>query len=280
MTIPLTLDQLDRVVRDALAEDAGAGDITTLATVPAEAHAEAQIVAKAAGVIAGLPVAQRVFYHLDPGVEFRPIVAEGAPVRPGETVARLFGRAHPILTGERVALNFLQHLSGIATRAARFVALVQGTHARITDTRKTVPGLRALAKYAVRVGGGHNHRLGLYDAVLIKENHAAAAGGIAAAVARARGFAPHTMRIEVEVRDMREVEEALAAGADILLLDNLTAEQIRPIVEHIGARALTEASGGVTEENVAAIAATGVDVISIGALTHSVTALDLSLLLR
>src|SRR5437879_5357248 len=280
MTLPLSLDLLDRVVQEALAEDVGAGDITTVATVPVEAHAEAQIVAKAAGIIAGLPVAQRVFYHLDPAVEFRPVVGEGAAVRAGETIARLFGRAHPILTGERVALNFLQHLSGIATHTARFVALVQGTRARITDTRKTVPGLRVLAKYAVRVGGGHNHRLGLYDAVLIKENHAAAAGGIAAAVARARAFAPHTMRIEVEVRDMREVEEALAAGADILLLDNLTAVQIRPIVEHIGARALTEASGGITEENVAAIAATGVDVISIGALTHSVSALDLSLLLR
>jgi len=280
MTWPLSLDLLDRVVQEALAEDVGAGDITTVATVPVEAHAEAQIVAKAAGIIAGLPVAQRVFYHLDPAVEFRPVVGEGAAVRAGETVARLFGRAHPILTGERVALNFLQHLSGIATHTARFVALVQGTRARITDTRKTVPGLRVLAKYAVRVGGGHNHRLGLYDAVLIKENHAAAAGGIAAAVARARGFAPHTMRIEVEVRDMREVEEALAAGADILLLDNLTAEQIRPIVEHIGARALTEASGGITEENVVAIAAAGVDIISVGALTHSVPALDLSLLLR
>jgi nicotinate-nucleotide pyrophosphorylase (carboxylating) len=280
MTLPLSLDLLDRIVREALMEDVGAGDITTLATVPAEAHAEAQIVAKAAGIIAGLPIAQRVFHHLDPSVEFRPGVAEGAAVRPGETVARLFGRAHPILTGERVALNFLQHLSGIATRTAQFVALVQGTHARIADTRKTVPGLRVLAKYAVRVGGGHNHRLGLYDAVLIKENHAAAAGGIAAAVARARGYAPHTMRIEVEVRDARGVEEALTAGADVILLDNFAVEQIRAAVEQIGARALSEASGGITEENVAAIAAAGVDIISVGALTHSVPALDLSLLLR
>jgi nicotinate-nucleotide pyrophosphorylase (carboxylating) len=280
MTLPLSLDHLDQVVREALMEDVGAGDITTLATVPAEAHAEAQIVAKAAGVIAGLPVAQRVFHHLDPAVEFRPAAAEGNAVRPGETVARLFGRAHPILTGERVALNFLQHLSGIATRTSQFVLLVQGTRARIADTRKTVPGLRLLAKYAVRVGGGHNHRLGLYDAVLIKENHAAAAGGIAAAVARARAYAPHTMRIEVEVRDAREVEEALAAGADVILLDNFTLEQIRAAVEQIGTRALIEASGGITEENVAAIAATGVDVISVGALTHSVPALDLSLLLR
>src|SRR5437762_2065502 len=280
MTLPLSQDLLDRAVREALAEDVGAGDVTTLATVPPETHAEAQIVAKAAGVIAGLPMAQRVFYRLDPAVEFRPAVADGASVRPGETVARIFGRAHPILTGERVALNFLQHLSGIATRTARFVSLVQGTRARITDTRKTVPGFRVLAKYAVRAGGGHNHRLGLYDAVLIKENHAAAAGGIGPAVTHARAYAPHTMRIEAEVRDLREVDAALDAGADVLLLDNFTVEQIREAVEKIGSRALTEASGSITEENVAAIAAAGVDIISVGALTHSVTALDLSLLLR
>lgn len=280
MTLPLSLDALDRVVEEALAEDVGPGDMTTLATVTTEAHAEAQIVARTGGVIAGLPVAQRVFHRLDPTAEFRPQVTEGAPVRAGQTVARVFGRAHPILTGERVALNFLQHLSGIATRTSRFVQLVQGTRARITDTRKTVPGMRALAKYAVRVGGGSNHRLGLYDAVLIKENHIAAAGGIGAAVNRARGYAPHTMRIEVEVRDMREVDQALDAGADVILLDNMSVEQLRSAVEHIGARALTEASGGVTEENVAAIAATGVDIISVGALTHSVTALDLSLMLR
>jgi nicotinate-nucleotide pyrophosphorylase (carboxylating) len=280
MTLPLSQDLLDHVVREALAEDVGAGDVTTIATVSPEAHAEAQIVAKAAGIIAGLPVAQRVFQRLDPTVEFRAVAADGAAVRPGETVARIFGRAHPILTGERVALNFLQHLSGIATRTGRFVSLVQGTRARITDTRKTVPGLRVLAKYAVRAGGGHNHRLGLYDSVLIKENHAAAAGGIGPAVTHARGYAPHTMRIEVEVRDLREVDQALEAGADVLLLDNFTVEQIRDAVEKIGSRALTEASGGITEENVAAIAAAGVDIISVGALTHSVTGLDLSLLLR
>jgi nicotinate-nucleotide pyrophosphorylase (carboxylating) len=276
----LPLEILDQVVRAALAEDVGTGDITTQATVPAEAHAEAQIVAKATGVIAGLPVAQRVFHHLDPEVEFRPTLNEGASVRPGDTVARIFGRAHPILTGERVALNFLQYLSGIATRTAGFVALVQGTRARITDTRKTAPGLRSLAKYAVRVGGGSNHRYGLYDALLIKENHVAAAGGINEAVTRARFYAPHTVRIEVEVRDVREVDQALDAGADIILLDNLTAEQLQVAVERIGTRALTEASGGITEETVAGIAATGVDIISIGALTHSVQALDLSLLFR
>jgi nicotinate-nucleotide pyrophosphorylase (carboxylating) len=280
MNLPLSLDALDRVVSDALAEDLGVGDVTTLATVSAEAHGEAQIVARTAGVIAGLPIAQRVFHCLDPALEFRPQVTEGAQVRTGQTVARVFGRAHPILTGERVALNFLQHLSGIATRTARFVQLAQGTRARITDTRKTIPSMRALAKYAVRVGGGSNHRLGLYDAVLIKENHIAVAGGIGAAVNKSRAYAPHTMRIEVEVRDMREVDQALDAGADVILLDNMTVEQIQAAVEHVGARALTEASGGVTEENVAAIAATGVDIISVGALTHSVTALDLSLVLR
>jgi nicotinate-nucleotide pyrophosphorylase (carboxylating) len=280
MNLPLSLDALDRVVSDALTEDVGVGDMTTLATVSAEAHAEAQIIARAGGIIAGLPVAQRVFHRLDPAVEFRPQVNEGAGVRPGQTVARVFGRAHPILTGERVALNFLQHLSGIATRTAHFVQLVHGTRARITDTRKTAPGMRALAKYAVRVGGGSNHRLGLYDAVLIKENHIAAAGGIGGAVNKARAYAPHTMRIEVEARDMREVDQALDAGADVILLDNMSVEQIRAAVEHIGARALTEASGGVTEETVADIAATGVDIISVGALTHSVTALDLSLVLR
>jgi nicotinate-nucleotide pyrophosphorylase (carboxylating) len=280
MNLPLSLDLMDRAVGEALAEDVGAGDLTTLATVGADAHAEGQIVARASGVIAGLPVAQRVFQRLDPTVEFRTAVAEGTSVRAGQTVARIFGRAHPILTGERVALNFLQHLSGIASRTARFVNLVQGTRARIVDTRKTVPGLRVLAKYAVRVGGGHNHRLGLFDAILIKENHIAAAGGIGAAVNKARAFAPHTIRIEVEARDMREVDQALDAGADVILLDNMSPDQIRNAVEHIGARALTEASGGITEENVAEIAATGVDIISVGALTHSVTALDLSLLLR
>jgi nicotinate-nucleotide pyrophosphorylase (carboxylating) len=280
MNLPLSLDALDRVVREALMEDVGVGDLTTLATVSADAHAEGQILARAGGVVAGLPVAQRVFYRLDPAVEFRPQVTEGASVRPGQTVARVFGRAHPILTGERVALNFLQHLSGIATRTSQFVQLTQGTRARITDTRKTVPGMRALAKYAVRVGGGSNHRQGLYDAVLIKENHIAAAGGIGAAVNKARAYAPHTVRIEVEARDMREVDQALDAGADVILLDNMTPEQIRSAVEHIGARALTEASGAVTEETEAAIAATGVYINSVGAHTHSVTALDLCMVLR
>jgi nicotinate-nucleotide pyrophosphorylase (carboxylating) len=198
-------------------------------------------------------------------------------VKPGDRIATVRGPARALLTGERVALNFLQHLSGIATRTARFVKLVEGTGASIVDTRKTVPGLRALAKYAVRAGGGHNHRFGLYDGVLIKDNHIQAAGGITAAVQGARRLAPHLLKIEVEVESLQQVREALAAGADILLLDNMDLETLRDAVRLCKGRALTEASGGVSEETVRAIAETGVDLISVGALTHSVTALDISL---
>jgi len=268
---------LEPLLRAALAEDVGAGDVTTLATVPADRQGEASIRAKAAGVICGLPVAARVFVLVEPRVRFTPEVAEGARVAPGDLVARLEGPARGILTGERVALNLLQHLSGIATRTAGFVARVQGTKARIVDTRKTLPGLRALAKYAVRVGGGHNHRYGLYDGVLIKENHIAAAGGVGEAVRRARAYAPHTGRIEVEVERLDQIDEALAAGADVLLLDNMELATLREAVRRVAGRALLEASGNMTEERVAEVAAAGVDLISVGALTHSVTALDLSL---
>lgn len=268
---------LEPLLRAALAEDVGSGDLTTLATVPAEAQAAATIVAKAAGVIAGLPVAARVFALTDPEVSFEAVVAEGATAESGTTVARLCGPARGILTGERVALNFLQHLSGIATRTAKLVELIAGTGARIVDTRKTVPGMRALAKYAVRVGGGQNHRYGLYDAILIKENHIAAAGGIGEAIRRARSAAPHTGRIEIEVESLDQIPEALDAGAEILLLDNMSPELMREAVRRIGGRALTEASGNVNEATVAAVAAAGVDLISVGSLTHSVTALDLSL---
>jgi nicotinate-nucleotide pyrophosphorylase (carboxylating) len=271
---------LEPLLRAALAEDVGSGDLTTLATVPAEAQATATIVAKAAGVIAGLPVAARVFALTDPEVSFEAVVAEGATAERGTTVARLWGPARGILTGERVALNFLQHLSGIATRTAKLVELVAGTGARIVDTRKTVPGMRALAKYAVRVGGGQNHRHGLYDAILIKENHIAAAGGVGEAIRRARAAAPHTGRIEIEVESLDQLPEALDAGAEILLLDNMSPELMREAVRRIGGRALTEASGNVNEATVAAVAAAGVDLISVGSLTHSVTALDLSLRLE
>jgi nicotinate-nucleotide pyrophosphorylase (carboxylating) len=271
---------LEPILRAALAEDVGAGDLTTHSTVPEDLLGEAAIIAKAPGVICGLPVAARVFALVDDRVRLSAEVAEGATVSAGDRVARVEGPARGILTGERAALNFMQYLSGIATRTAAFCGLVAGTGARVIDTRKTVPGLRALAKYAVRVGGGHNHRHGLYDAILIKENHITAAGGVGEAVRRARVQAPHTARIEVEVERLEQIEDALAAGADILLLDNLELPVLREGVRRIAGRALVEASGGISEESVAAIAAAGVDLISVGALTHSVTALDLSLRLR
>ena len=266
-----------RLIELALDEDVGAGDITSAATVLPDAVAVAEIRAKEAGVLAGLPIAARVFHSVDAHVEFVALAGDGQLVTPGEVVCRIQGRARSILTGERVALNFLQHLSGIATRTRSLVALVQGTNARLADTRKTVPGMRSLAKYAVRVGGGHNHRHGLYDAVLIKENHIAAAGGVAEAIRRARALAPHTTRVEIEAETLEQVRTALDAGADILLLDTMELDTLRQSVALCQGRALTEASGGVTEATLRDIAETGVDIISVGALTHSVKALDLSL---
>ena len=268
---------VERLIQLALAEDIGPGDVTTAATVLPDTPGEVVFLAKAAGVVAGLPVAARVFAALDPQVELTTLVADGAAVTPGTQLALVRGRAASLLTGERLALNFVQHLSGIATRTAQFVALVQGTGARIVDTRKTVPGMRALAKYAVRCGGGANHRFALYDGVLIKDNHLRAAGGIAPAVQRARTRAPHLLKVEVEVETLAQVLEALDAGADILLLDNMPLDRLREAVALCRGRALTEASGGVTEATVRAIAETGVDYISVGALTHSVTAMDISL---
>ena len=269
--------QIEPIVRAALAEDIRAGDITTETTVPADVRAEAVIVSKQPGVVAGLDVAALAFALLDPTTEFRAEVRDGDAVEAGRRVASVAGRAQVLLTGERVALNFLQRLSGVATRTRRFVDLVAGTKATIVDTRKTTPGLRLLEKYAVRAGGGRNHRYALDDAILIKDNHIVAAGGITAAVRRARERAGHTTAIEVETTNRREVEEALAAGAGILLLDNMTVDQMRECVALIAGRAVTEASGGVDESTVRAIAETGVDLISVGALTHSVTALDLSM---
>jgi nicotinate-nucleotide pyrophosphorylase (carboxylating) len=271
------LPEVDEIVRRALTEDIGTGDITTLLTVPAETEARAVMVAKAAGVVAGLPVAAEVYRQIDPQVVVSFEVEDGEPVTAGQILCRLNGRAQSLLTGERVALNFVQRLSGIATKTNRFVQLAAGTQARIVDTRKTTPGLRSLEKYAVRVGGGHNHRFGLYDAVLIKDNHIQAAGGIEPAVQAALSQAPHTMTITVECDTLAQVREAVAVGADIVLLDNMTPEQIRQAITLIDGQALTEASGGVNEETVAAIARTGVDIISVGALTHSAVALNISL---
>jgi nicotinate-nucleotide pyrophosphorylase (carboxylating) len=267
---------LDRLLASALEEDLGSGDVTTLAVVDEGLAARAVFWAKASGVVAGLPVAARVLALVDPEVVFAPLVAEGAAVGPGTALARAEGRAASLLQAERVALNFLQRLSGVATLTARFVAAAGG-RAEILDTRKTTPGLRWLERYAVRLGGGRNHRFGLSDGILIKDNHVRAAGGVAAAVRRARARGPRGLRIEVECTTLEEVDAALQAGADIVLLDNMTPPLLAEAVARVAGRARTEASGGVTLDNVAAVAATGVDAISVGALTHSAPALDISL---
>ena len=270
--------QYEPLVRDALLEDIGPGDITTMLCVPAGTTAKATVLAKQAGVIAGLAIGELAFKLLDPNAHWEALVEDGAKVRPGRTpLAIVTGDARALLTAERVALNFMQRLSGIATVTAKYAALTAGTHARIADTRKTTPGLRALEKYAVRVGGGFNHRLGLYDAVLIKDNHIKAAGGIGNAVAAAKAHIPHTMKIEVEAATLAMVDEALSAGADIILLDNMDTETMRRAVQAIGGRAISEASGNLTEARIAEVAATGVDILSIGALTHSAPSLDISL---
>jgi nicotinate-nucleotide pyrophosphorylase (carboxylating) len=271
-----TADSADVVAR-ALAEDLGDGDVTTAATVPAQSRAQAVIRQKAPGVIYGLDVAEQVLRSLDRDATFTREVAEGVWRESGD-VLQIEGRARALLSGERTALNFLQRLSGVATMAARAVQAIEGTDARILDTRKTTPGLRALEKAAVAAGGATNHRAGLYDAILIKENHAALAGGVGAAVRRARQQAPD-LPLEVECRDLGEVDEALAAGAPRLLLDNMSPAELREAVAHVAGRAELEASGGVTLQSLREVASTGVDFISVGALTHSAPALDLSLLL-
>jgi len=268
---------IEDVVRRALREDVGTGDVTTLATVPADIRARANIVAKGTGVVAGLPVLEEVFRQVSPDIKIKFIREDGAWVRPGDILCEIEGWARAILTGERVALNFIQLLSGVATRTASFVELVAGSGARIVDTRKTTPGLRLIEKYAVTVGGGRNHRMALDDAVMIKDNHIVAAGGIAAAVKRARNAVPHTMTITVECETLEQVDEALIAGADVLLLDNMDNETRAEGVRRAKGKALTEASGSITEETAAEIAATGVDILSVGALTHSSKALDISL---
>ncbi len=271
---------LDRILEAALAEDIHTGDITTLAVVPGKRSAGAILKAKESMVLAGLDVTARVFRLLDPTIRFTGRFPDGAHLQSGDILADLQGDAAFLLQGERVALNLLQRMCGVATLTSRYVEAVKGTQARIVDTRKTTPGLRILEKYAVRVGGGINHRTGLYDGVLIKENHIAAAGGIAEAVRRARAYIPHTMKIEVETETLAEVGEALGAGADIIMLDNMDLVAMQQAVAEIGGRALVEASGGVNLETVRAIAETGVDIISVGALTHSARAMDISMLLE
>ncbi|MCS7197615.1 MAG: carboxylating nicotinate-nucleotide diphosphorylase [Candidatus Bipolaricaulota bacterium] len=265
------------LVERALREDIGAGDVTTEAICGPDQMGRAVIRAKEPCVVAGLPIVQAVFAALDAQIQFMPRVREGDQLFAGQALAELEGRLRAILTGERTALNILQRLSGIATLTARYVEAVRDFPVKILDTRKTAPGLRILDKYAVRVGGGQNHRLGLYDGVLIKTNHIRAAGGIAKAIERARRSVPPTLKIEVEVKNLHELQEALEARADIIMLDNMALEEMREAVKIVGGRALLEASGGVTLENVRQIAATGVDFISVGALTHSVKAIDMHL---
>lgn len=272
--------EVERIVRTALQEDIGLGDVTTMATVAKVSRSRAELVAKEDFVLAGLEVAEAVFACLDTEIRFEKIFVDGQRVKKGEVLAWIKGSSLMLLQGERVALNLLQRMSGIATVTAEYVAAVAGTQALIVDTRKTAPGLRALDKYAVRAGGGGNHRSGLFDGVLIKENHIVAAGGIAAAVQSARAQVPHTLKIEVETRNMDEVQAALDAGADIIMLDNMSNDQMTQALALIDGRALVEASGGVCLERVRGIAETGVNMISVGALTHSVKAADISMLFK
>jgi nicotinate-nucleotide pyrophosphorylase (carboxylating) len=272
-------EQLDVVIQRALDEDILDGDITTLATIPAELTYTGHMIAKAEGVVAGLAVAQRTFTLLDDRVSFETQVADGTLVQPRDCIAIVQGPARALLTGERTALNFLQRMSCIATATRRYVEAVRETRAAILDTRKTAPGLRLLDKWAVALGGGVNHRIGLYDMVMIKDNHITAAGSIAAAVERVRNADSRNRPIEVEVKNLDELQEALALDVDQIMLDNMDVAAMTRAVEVVAGRVALEASGNVTLETVAEIAATGVDYISVGKLTHSVTALDISFLL-
>lgn len=275
---PLPRLILEPLVRAALAEDLGlAGDLTTNAIVPAKAETRALFVARKPGVVAGLDLAKLAFELVDPSLIFSVAKPDGAKVAAGETIASVSGKAAAILTAERVALNFLGHLSGIASLTASYVAAVAGSKAQIVCTRKTTPGLRAVEKYAVRAGGGHNHRFGLDDAVLIKDNHIVIAGGVAQALRLAKQNVGHLVKIEVEVDSLDQLRAALAERPDAILLDNMSPAQLAEAVKIVGGRAITEASGGVSLENVAAVAASGVDLISIGRLTHSAPTLDIGL---
>lgn len=278
MTYHLPPLLVEDAVRAALAEDLGrAGDITSQATIPESATASATIAARGAGVLAGLALARDAFRLMDPTISVETWLEDGAALAPGDVIARIEGPARALLSAERVALNYLGRLCGVATLTARYVAQVAHTRARICDTRKTTPLLRAFEKYAVRCGGGANHRFGLDDAVLIKDNHIAVAGGVAPALRAAKSSVGHLVKIEIEVDTLDQLREVLAEGADVVLLDNMSLESLRAAVAMIDGRMISEASGGVTLEAVAAIAETGVDLISVGALTHSAPVLDIGL---
>lgn len=273
-------EELIQTIKGWLREDVGSGDVSTASTIPAGHRSKGIIHAKEEGTVCGLPVAELVFQIVDPELSFRAMTEEGGRVSKGTVLAEIEGSTHSILTGERLALNLMQRMSGIATRTSAFVSVLDGLPTRLVDTRKTTPGHRMLEKYAVRIGGGFNHRFGLYDAVMIKDNHIKGAGGITQAVSRARSFIPHTMTIEVETESLEQVEEALSAGADIIMLDNMPPERMKEAIRLIKAKSphvKTEASGNVNLETVRGMAETGVDIISVGRLTYSFSSLDISL---
>lgn len=275
---PLPDLMLEPLVRSALLEDLGrAGDLTTDAIVPADAQAELRLVARQEGVLAGLDMARLAFRALDAQSRFEPVLRDGSVLAPGQEIARIHGSARAILTAERVALNYLCHLSGVATATASIARAIADTGARVTCTRKTMPGLRALQKYAVRVGGGSNHRFGLDDAVLIKDNHIALAGGVAEALARARAGVGHMVQIQLEVDTLEQLEVALSLGVEVVLLDNMDLDTLRTAVSMARGRAVTEASGRITPETARAVAETGVDQIAVGWITHSARVLDIGL---
>lgn len=271
---------LHTLIQSALEEDVGTGDITTSSILTGKETGVARAVAKSEIIVAGMDVFKEVFLFVDKRMQFSGCSEDGRLVMRGESLAEVSGNLGKILTAERVALNFLQRMCGIATFTRQYVEAVRGTGAKILDTRKTVPGLRFLDKYAVTVGGGHNHRFGLYDGVLIKDNHIAAAGGISRALERVRRRISHTLKVEVEAKNLKEVREALRSGADVIMLDNMSVEDMRKAVSLVNGRVPLEASGNVTLANVRQIAETGVDFISIGMLTHSVPAADISLKVR
>ena len=265
---------IEGIITLALEEDIGKGDITTDATIPRDLRAKAVLVAEEEGVLCGLPVAEAIFKKLDPELEFKPLLRDGDPVKPGQNLAEIEGNARALLTGERTALNFLQRLSGVATTTRKFVEAANPYKAKILDTRKTTPGLRILEKYAVRCGGGRNHRMGLHDMVLIKDNHIRLAGSVSRALESARKGAG---RVEIEVESLKEVEEALKSRPDIIMLDNMPLGDMEKAVKMIGGKAIIEASGGITLSNITRVARTGVDLISIGSLTHSFKSLSISM---
>jgi nicotinate-nucleotide pyrophosphorylase (carboxylating) len=276
----LEMSIVDKIIKNALEEDLGWGDVTTDSTIPTETKIAGRFISKQQGVICGIEVCKRVFEILDTAIAFEILVHDGQKVEKGDVIANISGSARNILKGERVALNLLQRMSGIATTASNYAEAVKGTAARVVDTRKTMPGLRMLDKHAVLTGGCHNHRYNLSDLVLIKDNHIKAAGGITPAVKAAKSKLSHALKIEVEVESLEQLEEALSTGADIIMLDNMTLDMMSEAVRITNGKALLEASGNVElsgERSVSAIAQTGVDIISVGALTHSVKAMDISL---